>query len=59
LRGTAIDRTGVENREDVGMLQTGGEADFAEEALGVKAGGDLRVENLECDRPVVLEILGR
>jgi hypothetical protein len=34
LRGAAIDRTGVENREDVGMLQTGGEAGFAEEAVG-------------------------
>ena len=33
-------------------------ADFAEEAHGAKTGGELRVENLECHRPVVLEILG-
>jgi hypothetical protein len=41
----------------VGVLQPGGEADLAEEALGTQAGGDLRAEHLEGNRPIVLEVL--
>jgi hypothetical protein len=55
--GPAGYRAGVEDREDVRMLQPGGEADLAEEPLGAQAGGDLRVEHLEGHRPIVLEVL--
>ena len=42
-----------------GMLQPGGEADLALEALGAERGGQLGVEHLERDRPVVPEVAGR
>jgi hypothetical protein len=40
------------------MLQPGGEADLALEALGAEAGGQVQVEELERDRSVVPEVLG-
>ena len=40
------------------MLEPGGEADLAEEALGAEGGGELGVEDLEGDVAVVLEVLG-
>ena len=40
------------------MLEPGGEADLAEEALGAEGGGELGVEDLEGDGAVVLEVLG-
>ncbi len=49
---------GIEHREDVGMLEPGGEVDLAEKALGAHRGGELGVEHLDRDRPVVLEVAG-
>ena len=49
---------GIEHREDVGMLEPGGEVDLAEEALGAQGGGELGVEHLDRDRPVVPEVAG-
>ena len=46
----------VEHREDVGVLQPGGEADLALEALGAEGGGELGMEHLERDRAVVPEV---
>ena len=40
------------------MLQPGGELDLALEALGAERGGQLGVEHLERDRPVVAEVVG-
>ena len=40
------------------MLQPGGELDLALEALGTERGGELGMEHLEGDRPVVPEITG-
>ena len=40
------------------MLQPGGKLDLPEEPLGAQAGGHFGMENLERDRPVVLEIAG-
>ena len=40
------------------MLQPGGELDLALEPLGAERGGQLGVEHLERDRPVVPEVLG-
>ena len=49
--------TGVEHRQDVGMLQPRGEADLALEPLGAERDGQLRMEHLERDRAVVLEVV--
>ena len=40
------------------MLEPGGEPDLALEALGAERGGELGVEHLERDRPVVPEVAG-
>ena len=48
----------VVDREDVGVLQPGGEADLPEEALGAERRGELGVEHLERHRPVVAEVVG-
>ena len=39
------------------MLEPGGHADLAQEALGAERGGELGVEHLERDRAVVLEVV--
>ena len=41
------------------MLQPRGEADLALEPVGPERGGQLGVEHLEGDRPVVPEVLGQ
>ena len=40
------------------MLEPGGEADLALEALGAERGGELGMQDLEGDRPVVAEVVG-
>jgi hypothetical protein len=49
---------GIEDRQNVGMLEPGGEADLPLEPLGAQDGRKLRQENLECDGPVVPQVLG-
>ena len=49
---------GVEQRQDVGMGEAGDDADLPEEALGAHRGGELRVDHLEGDRPVMSEVVG-
>jgi hypothetical protein len=49
----------VVDRQDVGMLEPGGELDLALEPLGAEGGGELGEEDLEGDRAVVAEILGQ
>ena len=46
----------VVDREDVGVLQPRGQADLALEALGAERGGELGMQHLERDGPVVLEV---
>ncbi len=50
-------RPGVVQGQDVGMLQPRGDLDLAQEALGAELRGELRVEHLDRDRPMVLQIL--
>src|SRR5207244_4938780 len=50
--------TRVEDGEDVRVLEPGGQLDLALEAFRSEGGGQLRVEHLERDRPLVLEIEG-
>jgi len=40
------------------MLQPGGELDLSLEALGAERVSQVGVQDLECDRPVVTQILG-
>ena len=49
----------VVNRQDVGMLQPGGDLDLEQESLRADGGGELGVEHLEGDRPVVAEIVSQ
>ena len=48
---------GVEQAEDMGVLQAGGELDFLEEAVGAERAGDLGPEHLERDLAGMLEVL--
>ena len=41
------------------MLEPGGEADLALEALGAERGGELGEQDLERDRAVVPEVVGQ
>jgi hypothetical protein len=45
------------NSEDVGMLEAGSVADLPLEALGPERRSELRVQDLERDRTVVLEVV--
>ncbi len=49
---------GVVEGQDVGVAQARREANLPEKPLGAEAGGELGAENLESDRPVVLEVAG-
>jgi hypothetical protein len=45
------------DRDDVGMLQAGGELDLAKEPLGAKGLSQLRAKHLECHGAVVAEVV--
>ena len=49
----------VEERQDVGMLEPGGEADLVQEALGPEHRAELGMQHLERDPPVVAEVPGQ
>ncbi len=49
-------RPALEDRQDVGMLETGGDLDLPHEALGAQRVGQLRAQHLEGDQPIVPEI---
>jgi hypothetical protein len=51
--------TGVVKGQDMGVLQRGGDLDLAEEPLAAERGGELRLEDLERDQPVMLEVFGQ
>ena len=46
----------IEDRQDVGMLEAGGDLDLPHKALGAERMGQLLVQDLEGDRPIVPEI---
>ncbi len=48
----------VVDRQDVRVLQPGGELDLALEALGAQRAREIGVQHLERDRPVVPQVLG-
>ena len=47
---------GVEDGNDVGVLEAGGELDFAEEPIGAERGCESGTQHLQRDEPTVLEI---
>ncbi len=53
-----IRASGVEQRQDVRVLQTGGELDLLEEPLGPEHGRELGVQHLERHAPAVPHVLG-
>ena len=55
----AVGGAGVEERQDVRVLQRGGGLDFHHEPLGADDGGQLRLQDLERHLAVVLEVLGQ
>ena len=55
----AIVGAGIEQRQDGGVVESGGEADLSEEALRAEDGGQLGMEHLESDGPTVPEVLGQ
>src|SRR6185503_17063759 len=46
----------IKDTQDVWMLEPGGQANLAQEPVRTESGGELRMENLEGDGPVVPEI---
>ena len=49
----------VVDREDVRVLEPGGELDLALEPVGPQRGGELGEKHLQGHRPVVLQVLGQ
>lgn len=47
------------HRNDVGVLQTGGELDLTEKTVGAERLGELGMEHLECHRAVVAKVVGQ
>ena len=47
----------VVQRQDVRVLQVGRRANLGEKALGTERGGEIRVQHLDCDIAIVLEIV--
>ena len=54
----AVGVAGVEQAQDVGMLQPGGDLDLAGEPLGAERGGQLGAQDLHRHLAVVLQVLG-
>ena len=49
----------VEQRQDVRMLEPGGDADLAGEAVGAEGRGELGAEHFDGDLAVVLQVVGK
>ncbi len=55
----AVGGAGIEERQDVGVLQRRGGRDLLDEPLGAEDGGELGLEDLERHLALVLEVLGQ
>ena len=49
---------GIDEAENVGVLELGGDADFAEETVAAECGGEVGAEDLDRDPSPVADILG-
>src|SRR5207253_11265941 len=52
-----LEHAGIQQRENVRMLQPGGYPYFQQEALGAQAGGENGLEDLERDRAVMPQVV--
>ena len=52
------DLAAIDEAEDVGVLELGGDADFAEEAITAQRGGEVGAQHLDRHLPLVADILG-
>ncbi len=50
---------GVVERDDVGVVEPGRDLDLPEKPLGSEGGGQLGMQDLERDEPVVLDVAGQ
>ena len=57
--GPDLQYPGVEQRQDVGMLEPCGQADLQQEAVGADADAERGVEDLQGDRPIVAEVVSQ
>ena len=55
----AVGHPRVVQAEDVGVLELGGDADFAEETVGTDGGRQLRLEDLDGHHALVLRVAGK
>ena len=55
----AVHLPGIDEAEDVRVLEIGGDLDLFEEAVGADDGGELGAEHLEGDLAVVLQVVGQ
>ncbi len=55
----AVGHPGVVQAEDVGVLELGSDADFAEETVGTDGGRQLRLEHLDGHHALVLRVAGQ
>jgi len=53
-----VGRAGIEERQDVRVLETGGGLDLLDEAVATEDGGQLGLEDLDRDLAVVLQVFG-
>ena len=54
---TPVVSSGVEQRQQVGVLKVGGDLDLGEEALGADDGPEFGLEDLDGDEAIVLEVV--
>ena len=54
----AVAAARVEQGEDVGVLEFGGDPDLAEKAIAAEGGGELGQEHLDGDLTIVADVVG-
>ncbi len=54
----AVGLTGFEQRQDMGVIEPGGDLDLAQETLPTEDSSQLRAKDFDRDRPVMLDVLG-
>src|SRR4051812_10111631 len=54
----SADDTGIEQRNDVRMLETCRDLDFTQKPMGAGGGAQLRSHHLDRDGPMMLQVLG-
>jgi hypothetical protein len=58
VKEESVGRAGIDEREDVGVVEPGADADLLQEPLGAEYRGELRPQELEGDLAVVFHVPG-